>query len=324
MGRSHGQPSIVRACEMCGTPYKVFASSAGRVRTCSPSCKSDLLKKLGEQRRAAIRAELPDDLIDRTPPSVKTAHRVERTCVVCDVRFLIAPAIADAYATCSRRCSTLRRKSLGQGETECTCKSCGAVFSIPTSLAGGARKGDYCSNSCRIAGLNALPRTPPRTAKCRICGKDFRCPETYTKPDADGKTRGIYCSRTCMWTDDDYRKRRAAKHSPTRLEQWLFRVLDDDGIAYDKFATVGRYVPDAILTDYNVIIEVDGVAWHAKRVAYDQQRDADLAAAGYTVMHFTDREITGIRKARELIGSAIEEVRNGQAKYKPSPLYDVS
>lgn len=127
-----------------------------------------------------------------------------------------------------------------------------------------------------------------------------------------------------MWTDDDYRKRRAAKHSPTRLEQWLFRVLDEEGVTYDKFTTVGRYVPDAILTDFNVILEVDGVAWHAKRVAYDKQRDLDLAAAGYIVMHFTDREITGIKKARELIGAAVAEVRNGKAKYKPSPLYDLA
>lgn len=156
---------------------------------------------------------------------------------------------------------------------------------------------------------------------CRACGKPFNCPEGFLRPDADGKTRGVYCSRDCMWTDDDYCKRRAVRHSPSNLEAWLFLTLDAEGIRYEPFGTVGRYVPDAILLDYPVIIEVDGVVWHRRRVAYDQQRDRDLMAAGYTVLHFTSLELTSGKKARELIGNALADVRAGTAKYRPPMLW---
>jgi very-short-patch-repair endonuclease len=174
-----------------------------------------------------------------------------------------------------------------------------------------------------MAGLNALPRDAGATAECRICGKPFRCPPTYRRPDAEGKTRGLYCSRACMWTDDDYRKRRAVRHSPTRLERWLFDALDAEGIQYERFATVGRYVPDALLTDYAVIIEVDGVKWHRKRAGYDQQRDRDLAAAGYVVMHFTDLEIVSMKAASSLIGAAVADVRASTAAYRAPLLWRV-
>lgn len=127
-----------------------------------------------------------------------------------------------------------------------------------------------------------------------------------------------------MWSDDDYRNRRAAKHSPTRLERWLFTVLDEAGVRYEKFATVGRYVPDALLVDFGVIIEVDGAVWHRKKIEYDRQRDANLAAAGYIVMHFTDLEMTGIKKARALIGAALVDIANGYATYRAPSWRDVS
>ena len=124
-----------------------------------------------------------------------------------------------------------------------------------------------------------------------------------------------------MWSDDDYRKRRAAKHSPTRLERWLFTVLNESGIPYEKFATIGRYVPDALLPGYRTIIEVDGVVWHRKRVAYDQQRDADLASAGFVVVHFTDLEITSLKKAQSLIGDALTQIKTGSQSYRAPLLW---
>lgn len=192
-----------------------------------------------------------------------------------------------------------------------TCEQCGAT--VPRSASRDGQR--FCSNACRLEGLNAAPR-PVRQAPCRICGKLFRCPPGFQQPDADGSTRGLYCSRACMWSDDDYRKRRAAKHSPTQLERWLFRVLDEAAVPYEKFATVGRYVPDALLPEYMTIIEVDGAIWHRKRIEYDRRRDADLAAAGYVVMHFTDLELTSLKKSRQLIGGAVADIKGGRQKYR--------
>jgi very-short-patch-repair endonuclease len=127
-----------------------------------------------------------------------------------------------------------------------------------------------------------------------------------------------------MWTDDDYRKRRAVRHSPTRLERWLFEVLNESEIRYEEFATVGRYVPDALLPDHHVILEVDGVKWHRGREAYDKQRDIDLAAKGFVVMHFTDIELISRPRAKALLEEAVAEIKAGRARYRPAKLWKVN
>src|SRR5215469_3685057 len=187
----------------------------------------------------------------------------------------------------SRVCADCGRP-LSANPTAVRCKPCAGLHRrVPDRVCEGCGKSFYkarrnrpvrfCSKACRMTGLNALPRAPARTARCRTCDKEF--PSPSVKPNADGNYRGFYCSRACMWNDDDYRKRRAVRHTPTRLEGWLFDALDAAGIAYERYGNVGRYVPDAMLTDYRVIIEVDGVKWHRPRVEYDQARDRDLSAA---------------------------------------------
>lgn len=291
----------------------MLPSEASRLKSCrSPECKRRLPTLLAEQR-----AQYPADLPDLTPPSARRIHTREvRRCVICDGEFLIVPK-ADRV-TCSDSCDSARRaESRRKHPAVITCQRCGR--DAPRTVTYAGQK--FCSDACRMAALNDLPRQPPQMAPCRTCGKLFRCPRGFRTPDADGKIRGVYCSRGCMWTDDDYRKRRAVRHSPSCLEVWLFAALDAEGVAYDKFATVGRYVPDALLTDHKVIIEVDGVIWHRKKVAYDQQRDRDLTAAGYTVMHFTDLEIRSAKQARKLIGEAMAEILAGRQQYRAPLLW---
>ncbi|WP_185149076.1 DUF559 domain-containing protein [Streptomyces sp. Ag109_O5-1] len=265
-------------------------------------------------------------LPDRTPTKAGNRPRTVKQCAACGGDFLIAASMADRYTTCSKSCASERKRAANhRGTEDRTCERCGARFTVRVSHLKGGRTGAYCSNACRLAALNAVSRQPPAaTANCRICGESFRRPACFGKPDADGKTRGVYCSRLCMWTDDDYRKRRAAKHSPTRLEKWLFEVLDAAGVEYEKFATVGRYVPDALLPQYRVILEVDGVVWHRKRVAYDKQRDVDLTAAGYTVIHFTDVELISRPRAHALLSAAVAGIQAGQAAYRPAKLWKVT
>ena len=108
---------------------------------------------------------------------------------------------------------------------------------------------------------------------------------------------------------------------PTRLERWLFASLDENGMAYQRFARIGRYEADAMLPEYMVIIEVDGVRWHRKRAAHDQRRDADLMAAGYTVIHFTDLEMTSQAKAHALVTETVARIRSGRQGYRPPTLW---
>ncbi len=54
------------------------------------------------------------------------------------------------------------------------------------------------------------------------------------------------------------------------------------------------YEVDFLWAAERLVVEVDGFAYHGTRQAFerDRRRDADLAAAGYTVVRFTWRQIT--------------------------------
>jgi very-short-patch-repair endonuclease len=98
-------------------------------------------------------------------------------------------------------------------------------------------------------------------------------------------------------------------------------MLDKRGIRHERYAIVGRYVVDIKLLDHPVIIEADGVTWHRKRIDYDIARDAKLANLGYTVMHFSDIDMTSRRRAEIVLGQAIDLIESGQARYRPPTLW---
>ena len=66
--------------------------------------------------------------------------------------------------------------------------------------------------------------------------------------------------------------------------------MGDFPYSHSKFE---RYRPDFILPDYKIVIEVAGIYWHTRpgMWEYDYTKVAFMAAAGYRVFIFTDREI---------------------------------
>lgn len=90
-------------------------------------------------------------LTDRTPAN-KGRARITKTCVICGTPFLIAPHFTHAYTTCSRECSSVRRRD----RITIACEVCSEPFEVQRNL---KRKKRFCSNACRLAALNSLPRT---------------------------------------------------------------------------------------------------------------------------------------------------------------------
>jgi very-short-patch-repair endonuclease len=56
---------------------------------------------------------------------------------------------------------------------------------------------------------------------------------------------------------------------------------------------VGRYELDVVWRDARLVVEIDGFAYHSSRRAFerDRRRDAELTAAGWTVMRVTWRQL---------------------------------
>jgi very-short-patch-repair endonuclease len=59
-------------------------------------------------------------------------------------------------------------------------------------------------------------------------------------------------------------------------------------------ACVNGYEVDFVWRGRNLIVEVDGYAFHSSRRSFerDRRRDVELVTAGYRVLHFTRRQIT--------------------------------
>jgi very-short-patch-repair endonuclease len=74
------------------------------------------------------------------------------------------------------------------------------------------------------------------------------------------------------------------------LRDWL--VAGDLG-GWRQNARVARYEVDFAWPAERLVVEVDGWAWHSSRNRFerDRARDAALAAAGYTVLRFTWRQL---------------------------------
>ena len=83
------------------------------------------------------------------------------------------------------------------------------------------------------------------------------------------------------------------RKSHTLQENLIARVLDEVGLRYTWQTPVGKYVPDFVITEMNVIIEADGPFGHfAKR---DALRDEYLKKAGYEIVHIKEKTYKDIK-----------------------------
>jgi len=84
------------------------------------------------------------------------------------------------------------------------------------------------------------------------------------------------------------------RKSHTSQEKLIARVLDETGLRYTWQTPVGKYIPDFIVTEIDVIIEADGPFGHfAKR---DAMRDEYLKEAGYEIWHIKEKTYKDIKE----------------------------
>ena len=84
----------------------------------------------------------------------------------------------------------------------------------------------------------------------------------------------------------------------TSLERHLYSLLLSMNMPFGIYAqyTAGPsmdYQLDAAIPELNIGIEADGEIWHNNpdKITKDKRRDAELAANGWTIIRFTDKEL---------------------------------
>ncbi len=80
------------------------------------------------------------------------------------------------------------------------------------------------------------------------------------------------------------------RKNPTEAECRLASRLRDAGIRFHFQRVVGLYIPDFVLADRAVILEVDGDV-HDTQSEYDIARDKVLRSRGFTVVRIRNEEV---------------------------------
>src|SRR5215204_4563197 len=81
-----------------------------------------------------------------------------------------------------------------------------------------------------------------------------------------------------------------------------------------------KYIADFICLELMLVIEVDGITHHwEETILKDKKKQADLEAAGFTVLRFTDDEVlNNIKIVHDYLVNWIEAKMNSGLKSTPT------
>lgn len=92
----------------------------------------------------------------RIPKSLqsKNVRLAVKECVICGEAFQMPADLAHRYATCSDECTSVKRRG---APVIRRCEECGEAFT-PKQKGAKGKAAQYCSNPCRLAALQRVPR----------------------------------------------------------------------------------------------------------------------------------------------------------------------
>ena len=99
------------------------------------------------------------------------------------------------------------------------------------------------------------------------------------------------------------------------LWKYALRAKGMKGYQFRRERPVLNYIADFMCMNLKLVIEVDGLThtWE-ETVVKDDKKDADLKAAGFTVLRFTDNEVlTQMNRVIEKIEDVIGEIEKRNA-----------
>ena len=79
--------------------------------------------------------------------------------------------------------------------------------------------------------------------------------------------------------------------TPTEAALWHELRASQLGVRFKRQVVIGNAIVDFLAPCRSLIIEVDGDAYHEKRVAADARLEQKLVLAGYTVLRFSASDV---------------------------------
>ena len=83
------------------------------------------------------------------------------------------------------------------------------------------------------------------------------------------------------------------RKEPTPAERKLWALIRNDqlGVNFRRQHAIGKYIPDFVCIEKELIIELDG-SQHLEQQEYDEERTKYLNSLGYKVIRFWNNDVT--------------------------------
>ena len=144
---------MIKTCLNCGKTFKTYQ---GKVKTCSRECGCALNRRRKLDRARTL---IPHGVIDRRTKDRKCEIPAFKNCVICGQTFAVSKSQINNYSTCSSACSSIHKESINRKypDGKKTCPVCKSDFVIRLNDHNTKHR-VYCSDECRLIGLNSTPR----------------------------------------------------------------------------------------------------------------------------------------------------------------------
>ncbi len=102
----------------------------------------------------------------------------------------------------------------------------------------------------------------------------------------------------------------------THIERILAELLRETDVHFAFNVRIGSKWPDFSAESHRLIFEADGEHWH-KDASKENARDNYLRSLGWTVIHFTGKDLVNeTNRCRGEIAKALERCRGGQQRFR--------
>jgi len=221
-------------------------------------------------------------------------------CIICgnDIRVKRSQR-ANLY--CSQVCHGLGQRN---GE-EKECAVCKKLYYVAKW-----QKSTSCSKKCHSSGL----KKPLVTLLCKHCGISFQRKGHEVRRNS---SENYFCSVKCLCLWNNKTGKALSKRINTKPEQETKRLLRSLKVKYiSNFKVIYKSSVkfyDIFIPSLNLLIEVDGIYWHAKELKMSQMNDTQqhnrkndklknkiAKNMGYKLVRIWEDEIT-IQKIKEIV-----------------------
>ena len=175
------------------------------------------------------------------------------------------------------------------------CLNCGKEFSTNKG-AMTKPKQKFCLNKCSSEYRHKNNNQP----KCLVCRK--YCQKCYKKENhhwwKGGRPKCIKCGKLLTYRAKlcnlHYLEQQFKNKSFTNIEKILYKELKIMGIIFEKQKLINKkFIVDAYIPAFNLIIEADGSYWHSlTKIKYkDKSENAYLKKCGFNILRLNELEI---------------------------------